>query len=90
MSEEMAYGGREYEPGNSLGATIPSLFKIDHSQLKLFELDRSKICNRSAWWLCSVVSSACFAYVSYNGDCAYDNASRSVGVRPAFGIKAAS
>jgi hypothetical protein len=90
MSEEMVYGGRELEPGNSLGATIPNIYKIDHSQLKLFELDRSKICNRSSWWLRSVTSSTAFAYVDYYGYCYCDNASHSYGVRPAFGIKAAS
>jgi hypothetical protein len=90
MSEEMVCGGRELEPGNSLGATIPNIYKIDHSQLKLFELDRSKICNRSAWWLRSVVSSTSFAFVIDAGNCACDNASYSLGVRPAFGIKAAS
>jgi hypothetical protein len=90
MSEEMVYGGREYEPGNSLGATIPNLYKIDHSQLKLFELDRSKICNRSYWWLRSLVSSTDFAYVHNDSDCNNSYASNLLGVRPAFGIKAAS
>jgi hypothetical protein len=90
MSEEMVYGGRELEPGNSLGATIPNICKIDHSQLKLFELDRSKICNRSNWWLRSVTSSTTFAHVSGYGFCYYYDASASFGVRPAFGIKAAS
>ena len=89
MNECMVYGSHIFEPGTTIGtsdSTIPANYTIDTSQLALFRLDHSKICNRASWWLRDVVSAAYFAYVTGSGNAGYDNASYSVGVRPAFGI----
>ena len=44
------------------------------------------ISNRQWFWLRNVVSAAYFAGVAANGNAAYDGASNSDGVRPAFPI----
>jgi len=88
MNEAMVYGTDFFTPHNSLGETIPNTHTIDTSQLPLFALDHSRICNRSDWWLRDVVSAAGFASVGGHGGCDYDGASLSLGVRPAFGITA--
>ena len=86
MTEEMVYGGKEFK--NIIAGThVPAGYTIDHSQLPLFALDRSKICNRADWWLRDVVSSTNFAHVGTNGNCYNTNAAGArVGVRPAFAI----
>ena len=88
MNERRVYGNPGFEPGND-GSTIPTLYTIDKSQLALFALDPSRICNRAHWWLRDVVSAANFAFVSDRGGATYNTASNAYGVRPAFGIKAA-
>lgn len=88
MNEAMVYGTDFFTPHNSLGATIPSTHTIGTSQLPLFALDHSRICNRSYWWLRDVVSAANFADVAHNGACNCSGASDPLGVRPAFGITA--
>ena len=86
MTEEMVYGGKEFK-NVTAGTHVPSNYTIDHSQLPLFALDRSKICNRAHWWLRDVVSATAFAYVYSNGNCFHYSASNaSIGVRPAFAI----
>ena len=86
MTEEMVYGGKELK-NVTAGTHVPSNYTIDHSQLPLFALDRSKICNRANWWLRDVVSSAGFASVGNGGDCNNGRASNAgIGVRPAFAI----
>ena len=86
MTEEMVYGGKELK-NVTAGTHVPSNYTIDHSQLPLFALDRSKICNRANWWLRDVVSSTYFAVVASGGTCGYSNASgATIGVRPAFAI----
>ena len=86
MTEEMVYGGKELK-NVTAGTHVPYNYTIDHSQLPLFALDHSKICNRAYWWLRDVVSSTGFAYVNSNGNCTYNSASgANIGVRPAFAI----
>ena len=70
------------------GTNIPNFYSIDTSQLPLFRLDHSRICNRAPWWLRDVASAANFAYVHSYGNASYSSASSSHGVRPAFGIRA--
>ena len=41
---------------------------------------------RAAWWLRDVVNSTTFASVNALGSATSNNASNSLGVRPAFGI----
>lgn len=85
MTEQMVYGGKAFGDATH-GTNIPYSYAIDFQQLALFRLDKSKICNRSAWWLRDVVSTAAFCNVGGNGNCDCYNASGSFGVRPAFGI----
>ena len=88
MNEPMVYGSKIYGDVKA-GGNIPNMYTIDKSQLPLFALAPSFICNRAYWWLRDVVSAAYFAYVNIGGHCHYIGASASwVGVRPAFGIRA--
>ena len=88
MTERMVYGCDIFHNVMASGV-IPNLYSIDHTQLPLFALNHRHICNRAAWWLRDVVSTAYFAFVLYFGTCYYTGASYSwVGVRPAFGIRA--
>jgi hypothetical protein len=59
---------------------------IDKEQLALFRHDVSRLTTRSIWWLRSVYSSALFARVDDFGHASYADASRSLGVRPAFAL----
>ena len=87
MTEAMVYGSAFFTPHNSLGATIPNTYTIDHSQLPLFALNHRHICNRAHWWLRDVVSATYFAVVGGTGSCGNSGASdANIGVRPAFGI----
>jgi len=88
MNERMVYGADVFHNVEVNGA-IPTNYTIDKSQLALFALDPSRICNRAHWWLRCAVSAANFAIVSYDGYATSTNASNAFGVRPAFGIKAA-
>jgi len=85
MNERMVYGADVLHNVEVNGA-IPANYTIDKSQLALFALDPSRICNRADWWLRCAVSAASFAFVSYNGSALYHNAGNACGVRPAFGI----
>ena len=88
MNERMVYGADVFHNVEVNGA-IPSNYTIDKSQLALFALDPSRICNRAHWWLRCAVSAAYFARVDHSGGADYTGASNANGVRPAFGIKAA-
>ena len=85
MNERMVYGEDVFHNIEVNGA-IPKNHTIDKSQLPLFALEPSKICNRATWWLRDVVSSARFADVSNDGLATNSGASGAYGVRPAFGI----
>lgn len=86
MNERMTYGNPVHTPAND-GTTIPTNYTVDKSQLPLFAFRPDLIANRITYWLRDVVSSALFAGVGFNGSANYGNASNSLGVRPAFGIK---
>ena len=85
MCEHMVYGNGVFSPVSD-GTTVPNNYRVEKSQLPLFQHEPSRICNRASWWLRDVISASNFAYVSYHGsaDCYY--ASGSIGVRPAFCI----
>lgn len=85
MNERMVYGADVFHNVEVNGA-IPTNYTIDKSQIALFRLDSSKICNRATWWLRDVVSSANFADVNGYGDTHDNKASAAFGVRPAFAI----
>lgn len=87
MNERMAFGADVFQNIETNGA-IPCNYTIDKSQLALFRLDPSRICNRADWWLRDAVSSPIFAGVSDTGNASCTWASTSLGVRPAFGLVA--
>lgn len=85
MCEQMVYGGPIFMPMSN-GSVTPYNYRVEKSQLPLFRHDHSKISNRSSLWLRDVVSDAVFASVINRGAAHYNNASDSLGVRPAFCI----
>lgn len=88
MNEQMVYGGKVF--GDIMhGTNIPASYTISKSQLPLFALAPSFICNRAHWWLRDVVSATDFADVYVSGYCSCHGAAFAwVGLRPAFGIRA--
>lgn len=85
MCEHMVYGNGVFSPVSD-GSTIPNNYRVEKSQLPLFQHEPSRICNRASWWLRDVISASCFAGVSSYGVAGYGGASNSYGVRPAFCI----
>ena len=85
MCEQMVYGSGIFSPVSD-GSNVPANYRVEKSQLPLFQHEPSRICNRATWWLRDVITASAFAYVGGYGDAAYDHASVSRGVRPAFCI----
>ena len=85
MCEHMVYGNGVFSPVSD-GTTVSNNYRVEKSQLPLFQHEPSRICNRATWWLRDVISASNFANVNYGGNAAYDTASTSIGVRPAFAI----
>lgn len=85
MCEQMVYGSGIFSPVSD-GSNVPANYRVEKSQLPLFQHEPSRICNRNNWWLRDVITASCFADVGYGGYADYYGASRSNGVRPAFCI----
>lgn len=85
MCEQMVYGSGIFSPVSD-GSNVPTNYRVEKSQLPLFQHEPSRICNRATWWLRDVITASYFAVVSYNGNATYSDASDSLGVRPAFCI----
>lgn len=85
MCEHMVYGNGVFSPVSD-GTTIPNNYRVEKSQLPLFQHEPSRICNRATWWLRDVISASYFAYVGADGLANCTDASNSLGVRPAFAI----
>lgn len=85
MCEHMVYGNGVFSPVSD-GSTIPNNYRVEKSQLPLFQHEPSRICNRASWWLRDVISASHFAYVRASGYAHCHYASFSFGVRPAFCI----
>lgn len=85
MCEHMVYGNGVFSPVSD-GTTIPNNYRVEKSQLPLFQHEPSRICNRATWWLRDVISASYFAFVGNTGHASYTFASYSLGVRPAFAI----
>lgn len=85
MCEHMVYGNGVFSPVSD-GTTVPNNYRVEKSQLPLFQHEPSRICNRANWWLRDVISASYFAFVYYYGFATYLNAGSSNGVRPAFCI----
>ena len=85
MCEQMVYGSGIFSPVSD-GSNVPTNYRVEKSQLPLFQHEPSRICNRNNWWLRDVITASYFAHVYNHGNANYTNASHSHGVRPAFCI----
>lgn len=85
MCEQMVYGSGIFSPVSD-GSNVPANYRVEKSQLPLFQHEPSRICNRAAWWLRDVITASNFASVGGYGNADYGDASHSLGVRPAFCI----
>lgn len=85
MCEQMVYGSGIFSPVSD-GSNVPTNYRVEKSQLPLFQHEPSRICNRNNWWLRDVITASNFAFVDAGGNACYYAASNSSGVRPAFCI----
>lgn len=85
MCEQMVYGSGIFSPVSD-GSNVPANYRVEKSQLPLFQHEPSRICNRATWWLRDVITASGFAVVADDGGAYYGGASDSRGVRPAFCI----
>ena len=85
MCEQMVYGSGIFSPVSD-GSNVPVNYRVEKSQLPLFQHEPSRICNRATWWLRDVITASYFALVSDYGNANCRDASHSNGVRPAFCI----
>ena len=85
MCEHMVYGNGVFSPVSD-GTTVPNNYRVEKSQLPLFQHEPSRICNRAIWWLRDVISAVEFAGVTGGGNASCHGADVSGGVRPAFCI----
>lgn len=85
MCEQMVYGSGILSPVSD-GSNVPANYRVEKSQLPLFQHEPSRICNRATWWLRDVITASYFASVDRHGYAGHDDASNSIGVRPAFCI----
>lgn len=85
MCEQMVYGSGIFSPVSD-GSNVPANYRVEKSQLPLFQHEPSRICNRATWWLRDVITASFFALVNRYGHATCDGASNSFGVRPAFCI----
>lgn len=85
MCEQMVYGSGIFSPVSD-GSNVPANYRVEKSQLPLFQHEPSRICNRATWWLRDVITASSFALVDAGGNASYNGASNSLGVRPAFCI----
>ena len=85
MCEQMVYGSGIFSPVSD-GSNVPTNYRVEKSQLPLFQHEPSRIGNRNDWWLRDVITASIFANVNGNGYADYGYASYSSGVRPAFCI----
>lgn len=82
MNEVQAYGSVAWGAHDGNGYNVAS----GDGQFPLFMFDRTKLHNREDYWLRDVASASNFSYVYSYGHASADNASSSLGVRPAFCI----
>lgn len=85
MCEQMVYGSGIFSPVSD-GSNYPADFRVENSQLPLFQHDPSRIFNREHFWLRDVITASLFAHVNERGNATCGNPSNSIGVRPFFCI----
>lgn len=83
MCEQMVYGSGIFSPVSD-GSNVPANYRVEKSQLPLFQHEPSRIGNRNDWWLRDVITASIFADVGATGNANYGSASNSYGVRPVF------
>lgn len=83
MCEQMVYGSGIFSPVSD-GSNVPANYRVEKSQLPLFQHEPSRICNRATWWLRDVITASLFADVGSYSNATCDFASNSLGVRPVF------
>lgn len=85
MYEQMIYGSGIFSPVSD-GSSIPYNYRVEKTQLPLFQYEPSCITNRDSWWLRDVISDSDFGRVGDAGYASCFSASNKLGVRPAFCI----
>lgn len=85
MCEQMVYGSGIFSPVSD-GSNILINYRVEKSQLPLFQHEPSRISNRDSWWLRDVISAARFALIGGDGLAYCVDASYTRGVRPYFCI----
>ncbi len=85
MCEQMVYGSGIFSPVSD-GNNVPANYRVEKSQLPLFQHEPSRICDRNNWWLRDVITASAFAFVSESGRADYTDPSYAISVRPAFSI----
>lgn len=85
MCEQMVYGSGIFSPVSD-GSNVPANYRVEKSQLPLFQHEPSRIGNRNDWWLRDVITASDSAFVCGHGHANFSGASYSFGVRPAFCI----
>lgn len=85
MCEQMVYGSGIFSP-TSNGSNVPANYRVEKSQLPLFQHEPSRICNSDSWWLRDVIDNRNYATVGIDGNATYYAASALLGVRPFFCI----
>lgn len=85
MCEQMVYGSGIFSPVSD-GSNVPANYRVEKSQLPLFQHEPSRICNKNNWWLRDVITASVFARVDIYGLANCIGASDSLGIRPAFCI----
>lgn len=64
MCEQMVYGSGIFSPVSD-GSNVPANYRVEKSQLPLFQHEPSRICNRATWWLRDVITASFFAFVCH-------------------------
>lgn len=85
MCEQMVHGSGIFSPVSD-GSNTPTNYRVEKSQLPLFQHEPSRICNSAPYWLRDVINASAFANVNYDGRADYCDASYLRGIRPAFSI----
>ena len=85
MNEINVYGGYVFKSFLH-GTGWAYMYSIDNSQYPVFAFDKKMIHTRQDYWLRDVAGSGTFCSVGSYGNCNYNGASNSCGVRPAFNI----
>ena len=57
MCEQMVYGSGIFSPVSD-GGNVPANYRVEKSQLPLFQHEPSRICNRATWWLRDVITAS--------------------------------